>query len=217
MGFSQTIGQIAWMIVPWFWVIIANPDLFDTQAIGVRRLSIIVGAACMVLGMMPALFCKEIDQANLTNRDTLSFRSILGNFKSLLRNMVLIFKNIPFVRLCGATFLVFNGFQMVASFSYFIIVFYMFKGNYADAGTWPAWFSTVSALATALFDHPLITWMSNRWGKRNAFIISTAISIIGYILKWWGFNPPTPGCSSCPSPDGLWHRWTLHPDDEHDG
>lgn len=200
MGFSQTIGQIAWMIVPWFWVIIANPDLFDTQAIGVRRLSIIVGAACMVLGMMPALFCKEIDQANLTNRDTLSFRSILGNFKSLLRNMVLIFKNIPFVRLCGATFLVFNGFQMVASFSYFIIVFYMFKGNYADAGTWPAWFSTVSALATAFFIIPLITWMSNRWGKRNAFIISTAISIIGYILKWWGFNPANPWMLFMPIP-----------------
>lgn len=200
MGFSQTIGQIAWMIVPWFWVIIANPDLFDTQAIGVRRLSIIVGAACMVLGMMPALFCKEIDQANLTNRDTLSFRSILGNFKSLLRNMVLIFKNIPFVRLCGATFLVFNGFQMVASFSYFIIVFYMFKGNYADAGTWPAWFSTVSALATAFLIIPLITWMSNRWGKRNAFIISTAISIIGYILKWWGFNPANPWMLFMPIP-----------------
>lgn len=200
MGFSQTIGQIAWMIVPWFWVIIANPDLFDTQAIGVRRLSIIVGAACMVLGMMPALFCKEIDQANLTNRDTLSFRSILGNFKSLLRNMVLIFKNIPFVRLCGATFLVFNGFQMVASFSYFIIVFYMFQGNYADAGTWPAWFSTVSALATAFLIIPLITWMSNKWGKRNAFIISTAISIIGYILKWWGFNPANPWMLFMPIP-----------------
>jgi GPH family glycoside/pentoside/hexuronide:cation symporter len=31
--------------------------------------------------------------------------------------------------------------------------------------------------------------MSNKWGKRKAFIISTAISVIGYIIKWWGFNP----------------------------
>ena len=42
MAFSQTIGQIAWMIVPWFWVIIADPTIFETQAVGVRKLSIIV-------------------------------------------------------------------------------------------------------------------------------------------------------------------------------
>jgi GPH family glycoside/pentoside/hexuronide:cation symporter len=154
----------------------------------------------MILGMMPALFCKEIDQANLTNRDELTFKNIAKNLKSLIKNMALIFKNIAFVRLCGATFLVFNGFQMVASFSYFIIVFYLFKGNYADAATWPAWFSTVSAIATAFLIIPLITWMANKWGKRKAFIISTAISMVGYALKWWGFNPDNPWLMFMPIP-----------------
>lgn len=200
MGFSQTVGQVAWMIVPWFWVIIANPDIFETQAIGVRRLSIIVGAACMLLGILPALICKEIDQTNLTNRDDLTIKNIARNFKSLIRNMVLIFKNTTFVRLCAATFLVFNGFQMVASFSYFIMVFYMFKGNYGDAGTWPAWFSTISALTTAVLIIPIITWMSNRWGKRKAFLIATLISIVGYALKWWGFNPENPWMVFMPIP-----------------
>ncbi|KAF5071462.1 putative symporter YjmB [anaerobic digester metagenome] len=200
MGFSQTIGQMAWMIVPWFWVIIANPDLFATQAVGVHKLSIVVGAICMVLGMMPALFCKEIDQANLTNRDELTLKNIAGNFRSLLHNMVLIFKNMTFVRLCAATFLVFNGFQMVASFSYFIIVFYLFKGDYGLAGTWPAWFSTVSAMCTAFIIIPVITWMANRWGKRRAFIYSTVLSIIGYALKWWGFNPENPWLMFMPLP-----------------
>jgi glycoside/pentoside/hexuronide:cation symporter, GPH family len=200
MGFSQTIGQIAWMIVPWFWVLIANPDLFDTQAIGVRRLSIIVGGICMILGVMPALFCKEVDQSNLTNRDDLTLKNIWKNLRSLLRNMVMIFKNMQFVRLCGATFLVFNGFQMVASFSYFIIVFYMFRGDYGAAGTWPAWFSTVSALFTAFLIIPVITKMANKWGKRNAFIIATFISMIGYGLKWWGFNPENPWLIFMPIP-----------------
>ena len=40
MAFSQFMGQIAWMIVPWFWVLIADPDLFNTQAEGVRTLSL---------------------------------------------------------------------------------------------------------------------------------------------------------------------------------
>lgn len=200
MGFSQTISQFAWMIVPWFWVLIADPDLFETQAVGVRTLSIFVGAACLLLGILPAIFCKEVDQTHLQNRDEITLQNLVKNLKGLWKSIVLISKNRPFMRLCGATFLVFNGFQMVASFSVFIIVFYLFNGEYKAAGNWPAWFSTVSAFATAFLVIPVITWMSNRWGKRNAFIISTAISIVGYLLKWWGFNPDNPWMMFAPIP-----------------
>jgi glycoside/pentoside/hexuronide:cation symporter, GPH family len=200
MASSQTIGQIAWMIVPWFWVLIANPNLFPTQAEGVRTLSMVVGGVCMLLGILPAIFCREIDQSHLNNRAELSLKNISNNFKELFRNIVKISKNKPFMKLCGATFLVFNGFQMVASFSYFIIVFYMFKGNYGMAGTWPAWFSTVSAFATAFLVIPIISAMANKWGKRTAFIISTGISIVGYAVKWWGFNPDNPWMIFMPIP-----------------
>lgn len=200
MAFSQTIGQIAWMIVPWFWVIIADPDIFNTQAEGVRKLSIVVGAICIALGVLPAIFCKEIDQTHLENRAELSTKNIFKNLKELFRNIVKITKNKPFLRLCGATFLVFNGFQMVASFSFFIIVFYMFNGDYGLAGTWPAWFSTVTAFATAFLVIPIISVMANKLGKRNAFIISTALSIIGYALKWWGFHPGNPWLMFLPIP-----------------
>lgn len=200
MAFSQTFGQVAWMIVPWFWVIIANPDLFETQAEGVHQLSVIVGALCAVLGILPALFCEEMDQSNLTNRAELSFSKAFDNLKDLLRNMKLIVQNVPFLRLCGATFLVFNGYQMVASFSYFIIVFYMFTGDYGAAGSWPAWFSTISAVCTAFLIIPVITWMSGKWGKRSAFIVATVLSIIGYILKWWGFNTVNPWLIFMPIP-----------------
>lgn len=200
MAFSQIVGQVAWMIVPWFWVIIANPDLFESQAVGVRRLSIIVGAICIVLGVLPAIFCKGIDASHMGNRKELSFRSLFSNLKDLFQGIVEVSKNKPFVKLCGATFLVFNGFQMVASFSFFIIVFYMFKGDYGLAGNWPAWFSTISAMVTAFMVIPIITWMANKVGKRKAFIISTAISIVGYGLKWWGFNPDNPWLIFMPIP-----------------
>jgi GPH family glycoside/pentoside/hexuronide:cation symporter len=88
----------------------------------------------------------------------------------------------------------------VASFSYFIMVFYMFRGDYGAAGTWPAWFSTISAVTTAVLIIPVVTWMSNRWGKRQAFIIATIISIVGYLLKWWGFNPENPWMIFLPVP-----------------
>ncbi|MBP7184128.1 MAG: MFS transporter [Saprospiraceae bacterium] len=200
MAFSQTISQFAWMIVPWFWVIIADPNIFSSQAEGVRKLSLIIGIVCMILGVLPAIFCKEIEQKETENRAELSLKNITNNIMQLFHNIVLILKNKPFRKLCGATFLIFNGFQVVGSFSYFIIVFYMFKGNYSDAGNWPAWFSTISAFATAFLVIPIITWMSNKWGKRNAFIISTLISIVGYLLKWWGFNPSNPYLMFLPAP-----------------
>ena len=200
MAFSQTIGQIAWMIVPWFWVIIADPTIFETQAVGVRKLSIIVGFVCIVLGVLPAFFCKGIDSSNMENRKEISFKTLFSNLIDLCKGIAQVAKNKPFLKLCGATFLVFNGFQMVASFSVFIIVFYMYNGSYADAGNWPAWFSTVTAIITAFGVIPIVTVIANKFGKRQAFIISTALSIVGYILKWWAFDKENPYLLFMPIP-----------------
>jgi len=200
MAFSQIVAQIAWMVVPWFWVLIADPNIFETQAIGVQQLSVIVGAICIVLGLLPAIFCKGIDSSHMENRKEITFKTMFSNVKDLFQGIVQVSKNKPFMKLCGATFLVFNGFQMVASFSFFIIVYYMFNGDFGLAGTWPAWFSTVTAFLTAFIVIPIISWIANNWGKRNAFIISTAISIVGYILKWWGFDPENPWLIFMPLP-----------------
>jgi GPH family glycoside/pentoside/hexuronide:cation symporter len=188
MGFANTIGQFAWMIVPWFWVIIANPKMFSSQVEGVNQLAIYVGLICMVLGVLPAIFCKGIDAANMENRKQISFKTIGSSFKELFVGIKQVSKNKPFMKLCAATFLVFNGFQIVASFSVFIIVFYIFNGSYEGAATWPAWFATISAMLTAFMVIPIVTKMANKWGKRVAFILASIISILGYILKWWGFD-----------------------------
>lgn len=187
MGFANTVGQVSWMIVPLFWVLIANKDLFSTQADGVRTLSLYVGFACLFFGLLPAIFCRELDVSRKENKAQINLKSLSKNLKLLYRDIVNISKNKPFMRLCGATFLVFNGFQMVASFSYFIIVFYMYQGSYEAAGTVPAFFSIIGAIITAFIVIPIVTYLANKFGKRNAFLISTVISIIGYVLKWWGY------------------------------
>jgi len=214
MAFANTVGQIAWMLVPWFWVVIADPTVFPLsdetlrmigemglqgdelqkitdqklQGTGVRNLSIMVGLVCAVLGVLPAFFCKGIDAGKMENRKQISLKTLSSSFKELFQGIKEVFKNKPFMKLCGATFLVFNGFQMVASFSFFIIVFYIYNGDYGMAGTWPAWFASFTALVTAFMVIPIISRIANKWGKRSAFVISTVISIVGYILKWWGFD-----------------------------
>jgi len=200
MSVSQWMGQIAWMIAPWAYVIIYNQSLYNTPPEGARNLSIWVGALCMILGIMPALFCKELVLPDNIKESKLSFKKLASNTKEFIVSIKQTLKSKPFLKLCGATFLVFNGFQTIAQFSFFIIIFYLFNGDTVAAGNWPAWFGTVSALATAILVIPFVTFISQKIGKKRAFILSTFLSIIGYALKWWGFNPANPYLMFLPLP-----------------
>jgi len=188
MSFANSMGQIAWIIVPWLYVIIPDTNTFENPAQGVRTMAVIVGVVCTVFGILPAIFCKGIDSSLMENRKAISLKTLAANFVELWVSIKQVSKNKPFMRLCGATFLVFNGFQLVAAFSVFIIVFYMNQGSWEQAGTWPAWFNSLNAIITAFLVIPIISKMATKWGKRNAFLISTLLSIIGYSLKWWGFD-----------------------------
>jgi GPH family glycoside/pentoside/hexuronide:cation symporter len=130
----------------------------------------------------------------------LTMKEMAANTKDFIRGIKEAFSSKPFLRLCGATFFVFNGYQTIAQFAYYIIVFYLFKGNTEATGQWPAWFGTVSALSTAFLVIPIITFISTRIGKRKAFILATFISMVGYALKWWGFNPANPYLMFLPLP-----------------
>ena len=200
MAVSQWMGQIAWMIAPWFWVIIYEPSIFESAPEGARQLSIWVGAVCMILGILPAVFNKELVVPDKSKMKNLSLSELGANVKEFIIGVKLTLKNKQFIKLCGATFFVFNGFQTIAQFAMFIIVYYLFNGDKVAAGTWPAWFGTISALATAILVIPIVTKMSEKWGKKNAFIIATFISLIGYGLKWWGFNPENPWLMFMPIP-----------------
>ncbi|OIQ00040.1 MAG: MFS transporter [Zetaproteobacteria bacterium CG2_30_46_52] len=199
MAVSQWIGQWAWVIVPWFWIIIYDPDWFASSAEGARYLSIWVGIACLLLAVIPALFCKTQD-VKPENMLQLSKENFAKNLTTFLGGFTSIFKNLPFRKLCIATFLVFNAFNTVAGFSWFIIVYYMNQGDPGIAGTWPAWFGTMSALSTCFLVIPIITYLSQKVGKKNTFLISQSISILGYAMFWWCFQPENPLLMFLPLP-----------------
>ena len=87
------LGQIAWMIVPWLYVIIPDTETFNTQTEGVRTMALIVGVMCVVFGILPALFCKGIDSANMENRKEITFKTLAANMKELLAGIVQVSKN----------------------------------------------------------------------------------------------------------------------------
>jgi GPH family glycoside/pentoside/hexuronide:cation symporter len=191
MGIAQFIGQWAWVIAPWLWVIMdPGQGFFESGEVAVRELAIWVGLICMIIAIIPAIFIKGKSTLN-EKYDNITFENI---FKNLHTIFVINFKEAlkikAFRKLCMATFLVFNAFNTVAAFSYFIILHYLFDGS--GAGLWPTLFGCVGALITTFLVIPFVTQISKKIGKKKAFLVSQSISIVGYIMLWFLFIPGKP-------------------------
>ncbi len=201
-AFANTFGQLAWLGVPWFYAIMAS-ELFVDTVQGARILALWVGGAICILGILPAIFCRE--KFVSLPRDG-ALLEVASNGKNYWGHTVDFFQGFgtalrcrPFVKLCSATFLVFNGFQLGASFSLYVIIYYVFRGDDVQAGKLFGWFGSLTAMCT-LVVIPLTAWISTKIGKRETFLITISLSLVGYAMKWIGYNPEHPYwlLASCP-------------------
>jgi len=119
----------------------------------------------------------------------------------------------PFLKLCLATFLVFNGFILISAFASYVIIYYVCGGDQAMGARYLGMAGTVGGVCTfgvVVF----VTWLSTRIGKRRAFILGVGVSIIGYALKWICYNPAHPWLVLVPAPlmaFGLGTLFTIVP------
>jgi len=192
MAVAQWIGQWAWVIAPWFWVVMYDPKWFENADAATRHLSIWVGVICMLLAMVPALFIPSRSSLNDTHLVSLTWANFGGGMREILNGFKEAFSSAPFRKLCFSTFLIFNAFNTVAAFSFFIVVYHLFNGSTSDAWIWPTLFGSVGALVTTFAVIPTVAWMSGKMGKKNAFMVSQGISIIGYVLLWFFMVPGKP-------------------------
>ncbi|MFZ9004512.1 MAG: MFS transporter, partial [Robiginitalea sp.] len=191
MAVAQWIGQWAWVIAPWFWVIMYDKGWFESADVATRELAIWVGVICMLFAMVPAIFLKS--KSTLHEKySPLTIKNIGGSLREILQGFKEAFHSRPFVKLCISTFLIFNAFNTIAAFSFFIIVYHLFNGDTGSAGVWPTLFGSVASLVTTFLVIPTVAWMSRKMGKKQAFILSQAISVIGYLMLWFLFVPGKP-------------------------
>jgi GPH family glycoside/pentoside/hexuronide:cation symporter len=193
MAIAQFIGQWAWVIAPWFWVILYDSNWFPEGAgQGVRDLSVWVAIPCTIFALIPALFIKSKSTVNNTEYLPVNLNFILKSVNNIFKQAIEAFKIKQFRKIAIATFLIFNSFNVIAAFTFLIIVHHLFNSDPASAGYWPAMHGSVGALITSFLVIPAVTVMSNKLGKKNAFILSQSISIIGYVLFWFLFVPGKP-------------------------
>ena len=108
--------------------------------------------------------------------------------------------------------LVFNSFNIIA-FTFFIIVHYLFNGDAGAAGIGRI-HGCVGALCTTFLVIPLIAYVSKIFGKKQTFLVTQAISIIGYVL-WFLFQPDA-RTFPCSTVSFLRHWRVIHTDDVDD-
>jgi GPH family glycoside/pentoside/hexuronide:cation symporter len=206
MGVQNFIGQLAYVVSPWFLWIMTYEGWFADQMEGASVLAIIIGVVAIGLGVLPAIFLgerfthlaevetEEKKAARKKEAGALK-RNVTGFFNGLLTTI----RSKPFLKLCAATFLVFNGFILISSFQTYVIIYYVFGGDQELGAQYAGLAGTVGAVSNFVVI-VFITWLATKVGKRWAFFVSTGVSMVGYALKWICYNPEIPWLVLLPAP-----------------
>jgi len=213
MGVQNFFGNIAYMISPYFLAIMYLPRFGDVVT-GAGYLAMVIAVVVIGLGILPAIFLRERLKDVAAGESGEKGGSGVGHIvKDFLRGFgkTLSFK--PFLKLCIATFLVFNGFILIAAFQSYVIIYFVFSGDQAAGSVFVGHSGLVQAIS-ALLVIGLVTWLATKIGKRRAFYVSTGVSMVGYALKWFCYTPDNPWLVLIPAPlmaFGLAGLFTLMP------
>jgi len=221
MGVQNFMGQLAYIVSPWF-LAIMQAAMFTDMVEGASYLAIGIGALAIGIGVMPAIFLRERfsqpapavrEQASVVVEHVTLWTLVKRNMIEFFKGLLITIKVGPFLKLCFATFLVFNGFILIASFQSYVIIYYVFGGDTEAGAEYVGYSGSIGAVSTFIVI-ALVTWMSTKFGKRRAFFVSMWISIVGYGLKWFCYNPDIPWLLLLPAPlmaFGLGALFTLMP------
>ena len=184
---------------------VTDLPLTETGEEGAKGLAIAVGVVAIVIGILPAIMLRERFVHAPVAAPTPGAPVETGG-AALSRNMASFFKGFastirtkPFLKLCGATFLVFNGFIMISSFQSYVIIYYVFGGDQEAGARYAGLNGTLGAFST-FGVIMIITWLATQVGKRKAFYFSTGMSVLGYALKWFCYDPERPWLVLIPAP-----------------
>ncbi len=218
MGVQNFMGQLAYVVAPWFLLFMQNERIFDDMVDGAAGLAIIVAIVVAVVGVLPALFLKErfrelASAEPRAQRLAVAGSAVRNNVAGFLRGCAITLRSRPFLKLCIATFLVFNGFMMVSSFQFYVIIYYVFGGDMVRGAEYAGWAGTVQSIATFCVI-AFTTWLGTRIGKKRTFYIAIGVSMVGYALKWVCYDPEIPWLVVLPAPFlafGLGGLFTIMP------
>lgn len=212
MGTQNFIGQLAFFLPPFMLVIAKQSEWFDNPIDGARLVALGVGVVVIVCGTIPAIFLRE-RLAEVAAEENKPKPSLLAEIRGFLSSMGQALSFVPFLKVCFITFLVFNGFILIASYIYWVLSYYVYAGNTeagAEMAALVASVGTFSTFGVVAF----VTWLASRIGQKRTFVIAIGLAILGYAMKTFAYNPDYPWLILIPAPlmaFGLGSLFTLMP------
>ena len=82
----------------------------------------------------------------------------------------------PFLKLCITDLLVFNGFMLVASFQFYMIIYYVMGSNEVAGVKWAGIAGTVGAVANFVIVAGM-AWLGTKIGKRRVLMIANVVEV----------------------------------------
>lgn len=187
-AFRGMMAKIAAMASGWVWAITQLPVFADPETgtpdtlRGMQMVALVVGCLIIVLGIMPAIFCKERYYAKATSSKKKI--PLLPSFKKSLSNPV-------FLIMVGLILTMTLTGAMINGFGTYVQTYYVFGGDQTKASVLYGWGSTAAMIA-GMGAIPLFTWISSRIGKTKTLMIILLFKIVQSAAAWFLYNPEYP-------------------------
>jgi GPH family glycoside/pentoside/hexuronide:cation symporter len=181
MAYRGFLASLAGAIImPWPYKLCFMKLFGSTNEIqGVRIVGVIYGSMMILLGILPAIFCRERNPGYCQKK------------LSLQQSLKETFKNKTFVILSSIMACVIIGVFLVSPLQAYIFIFHIYKGCKAQGATLSAIFlATYNIVGMAMM--PLLVYCASKWGKRRLLQIGLLMIICGYLSTPWTYNSKYP-------------------------
>lgn len=178
LAWPNYIGLIGSFTMPWLYALVLHPA-FGDEIQGVRWVSVGIAAVIIVAGCMPAVFCKEPENAQ--EQESVRF----------LDAVRWTFGNRAFLILLATNLIVLCGLATVVSLNLYLNIYYVFDGDKVAAGAMVGVGGTLAAVLSyaSVF---MATVISTHYGKRMAMEVGLALAAVGTLSLWWTLRPEMP-------------------------
>jgi GPH family glycoside/pentoside/hexuronide:cation symporter len=186
-AYGSFIGNIFAIATPWMYHL-ATRDWFANEVEGMKVIGICVAVIILLSALAAGLTCKERKFVQASNQRKIRFWA----------SMHATLKNVTFVRLMGAIFLVTAGFNFVNGFANYIMIYYLFDGVKSQASQIMGINGTAWAVAALVAVFPM-AWCSRHLGKARTVQLFILLMVAGCLLKIVCYNPTYPWLTLIPT------------------
>lgn len=151
----------------------SNMELAELH--GVRYVGILLGAVIILTGLAP-VFCKEKATAQAQGKIKLG--------KAFLTTL----KNRPFLLMSGSVFFLLVGLNLVGPMGVYVNLYHVCEGDKNSMADIVGWGGMLWQ-GLGLLSVPLMTWLSNRFGKRRVLISAMLLVVLSSVMRWWLYTP----------------------------